>query len=465
MTSTSSQGHKTGSPGEDLLTTPFATTASWEPDIEGTTALTTDTGEADAVTETFTESAKNVSEGKGKGASESITDTHTPHTATAVEDQDEVTKKADVTPPVLKPPKTQVSSQDTDSSDFHFKPKHSLRLNKGVRHQETSRQRLNTNALEEFIKGDPMEPAHYEEPSHRSRTRDSSASKHRRPSSKHHPSHSSTPSSGIVHSGNDKKYGSTIPHHSTFVKSVTDVTKSSKAEESSSDPDLGQEYTTSVQEAPDIEPVTELAQTLQDLDALRNSTSQESGVKEQIAKLKSQVHSATQDDDGEYEYGEQVLDTEDDDVLSTEDAAADNDDNTEPGGESSNGEESKLSHQESQSSRESFESEESQSDEIQNRNYQLGSTTEGNDTSHGSDGAIEHDRDTVAEDEEQQGESQLTLRHQQKRKTNTRVKPHSHTISTFLLLSSKSRDLLEHHVVLTACSDRPFCYKLSRIRT
>ena len=201
------------------------------------------------------------------------------------------------------------STQSIDLSDIHFKPKHKIDFDKSVFHQEAPHDHYDTNALEQFIKGDPIKPLQHEEghrkhssilPSPHSLSNPSTTSKHSRISA------------GSASNANGSR---NLLRETTDAQSI-DVTDNGEINESlqsgnTQDSDLGKGYTSSVQEE---DTVTDTAksplETSLDVSRSENKDDGENaiGKKGQLNKLKSQVHSITQDDDGEYEYGEQVLD-------------------------------------------------------------------------------------------------------------------------------------------------------------
>ena len=199
------------------------------------------------------------------------------------------------------------STQATDLSDIHFKPKHKIDFDKSVFHQEAPQNHYDTNALEQFIKGDPMEPLQQEE----SHGKYSSISPS--PYSLSHPSRTSK-HSRISEGSTSNANGSRNLLHETTGAQSTDVTDKSEINGSiqrgnTQDSDLGKGYTSSLQEE-DV--VTDTARSLLETNGYVSKSEnkdKENRVEkeERLNKLKSQVHSVTQDDDGEYEYGEQVL--------------------------------------------------------------------------------------------------------------------------------------------------------------
>ena len=193
------------------------------------------------------------------------------------------------------------STQSTDLSDIHFQPKHKMEFDKSVFHQELPHDHFDTNALEQFIKGDPMDSLQHEE-SHRKHSSISPS-----PYSFSHPSRASKhsriseSSSASSHANGSRNFETTDP------QSTETETQRGNTRDNS---DLGEGYTSSFQEE-DV--VTETVKSLKETDADISKNSQKEDHRNNVNKdraedLKSQVHRVTQDDDGEYEYGEQVLD-------------------------------------------------------------------------------------------------------------------------------------------------------------
>ena len=213
----------------------------------------------------------------------------------------------------------------TDFSDVHFKPKHPL--NKSVFHQEAPHNHhLNTDALEHFIKGDPIEPIQYE----KSRGKHSSI----RPSTSSlpHPSRTSKHSHILSNGSASTSYvdNGSSSEKANHQGSVTSVTETQESRLQREEDELGHGYTSSIQKVNDADEnaVTEATGTQHDKSSVRVEQSfkgENSLQKERLNKLKSQVHSATQDDDGEYEYEEESLYTDDyDGVDNTEEVTQDN---------------------------------------------------------------------------------------------------------------------------------------------
>ena len=192
------------------------------------------------------------------------------------------------------------STQSTDLSDIHFKPKHKIDFDKSVFHQEVPHDHFDTNALEQFIKGDPMDSLQHEE-NHRKHSSISPS-----PYSFSHPSRTSKHSrisagSTSSHANGSRNIGTTGPQ-STETETQRENTRDNS--------DLGEGYTSSFQEE-DL--VTDITKSLKETDADISKKNQKednknNADKDKVTDLKSQVHRVTQDDDGEYEYGEQVLD-------------------------------------------------------------------------------------------------------------------------------------------------------------
>ena len=207
-------------------------------------------------------------------------------------------------------PKNKIrSTQTTDLTDIHFKPKHKTGLGKSVTHREGPHDQF--NALEQFIKGEPIEPFEYEE------TRGKHSSISPSPYQLFHPSRTRKHSNISDDSTSQAKGSRTLLPEATNRES-TDVTDRSKINEfiqrdNTKGSDLGKGYISSMQEDVVTETVKSLQETGPDPSKHGRKVDRENTIeKERLHKLKSQVHSITQDDNGEYEYGEEVMETEND---------------------------------------------------------------------------------------------------------------------------------------------------------